>query len=167
MKIDLNKTISFIIIIVGHLLFLLNVSHNYPMAFITIISTIFIWMFWAKITKLFSLEFLLYLILLSGVFVSISIMVAHGMERVGTRHGNLVDFHVTEIAIAFAVLFITSLPYIILNLKFDLPIKKLNVRLTPAFQKSNTTQSTKQQETQYIIDSDEWELASDNDLQSF
>ena len=60
MKIDLNKTISFIIIIVGHLFFLLNVSSNYPLAFIAIISMMILWMIWSKITKLFSLDFLIY-----------------------------------------------------------------------------------------------------------
>ena len=165
MKIDLNKTISFIIIIVGHLFFLLNVSSNYPLAFIAIISMMILWMIWSKITKLFSLDFLLYLILLSGSITSISILMTHGIEQVGTRHGNLIDLHLSPIAIALGILFISSLPYIIFNLKFDIPVKKFNIQLKPTFQKSSNKKIDSQ--PHYIIDSDEWEIASEQDFQSY
>jgi len=162
MKIDLNKTVSFIIIIVGHLFFLLNVSSNYPLAFIVIVSTILLWMVWSKITNLFSVNFLLYLILISGIFASISILATHGIERVGTRHGNLIDLHLSSIALALGIIFITSLPYIIFNLKFEIPIKKLNIQVTPTFKKLSNKKNN--QASHYIIDSDEWEIASKSDL---
>jgi len=162
MKIDLNKTVSFIIIIVGHLFFLLSVSSNYPLAFIVIVSTILLWMVWSKITNLFSVNFLLYLILISGIFASISILATHGIERVGTRHGNLIDLHLSSIALALGIIFITSLPYIIFNLKFEIPIKKLNIQVTPTFKKLSNKKNN--QASHYIIDSDEWEIASKSDL---
>ena len=167
MKIDLNKTISFTIIIAGYLFFLLNVSEHYPMAFIALIGTMFIWMIWAKLTKLFTLDFLLYLIFISGLFSSISILAIHGVEPIGTRHGVLFDFHLTAIAIALGVLFITSLPYIVFRLKISLPIKKLNVQLSPAFNRTTINNQPTKKEPSYIIDSDEWEIASDNDITSY
>ena len=108
MKIDLNKTISFAIIITGYSFFLLNVSEHYPMAFIALVGAMFVWMIWAKLTNLFTLDFLLYLIFISGLFSSISILVMHGIEPVGTRHGVLFDFHLTAIAISLGIMFIET-----------------------------------------------------------
>ena len=167
MKIDLNKTISFAIIIAGYSLFLFNVPEHYSMAFIALVGTMFVWMIWAKLTNLFTLDFLLYLILISGGFCSISILAIHGVEPIGTRHGVLFDFHLTAIAIALGIIFIASLPYIIFRLKFNLPIKKLNIQLSPAFTKKTISNQPKTKEPSYIIDSDEWEIASDNDITSY
>lgn len=165
MKIDLNKTISFIIIMLGHLLFFLNISSNYPIAFISVVSSIVLWMIWSKITYIFSLDFLLYLILLSGLVSSITIVVVHGVERIGTRHGNLIDFHMTDIAIALGILFISTLPYIIFNMKFDLPIKK--IKLSPAFTLGKQKKDNRTIQTHYIVDDDDWEIASNSDIQNY
>tara|TARA_B100000953_G_scaffold291708_1_gene278149 strand:+ start:141 stop:647 length:507 start_codon:yes stop_codon:yes gene_type:complete len=165
MKIDLNKTISFIIIMLGHLLFFLNISSNYPIAFISVVGSIVLWMIWSKITYIFSLDFLLYLILLSGLVSSITIVVVHGVERIGTRHGNLIDFHMADIAIALGILFISTLPYIIFNMKFDLPIKK--IKLSPAFTLGKQKQDNRTIQTQYIVDDDDWEIASNSDIQNY
>ena len=165
MKIDLNKTISFIIIMLGHLLFFLNISSNYPIAFISVVSSIVLWMIWSKITYIFSLDFLLYLILLSGLVSSITIVVVHGVERIGTRHGNLIDFHMTDIAIALGILFVSTLPYIIFNMKFDLPIKK--IKLSPAFTLGKQKKDNRTIQTHYIVDDDDWEIASNSDIQNY
>ena len=165
MKIDLNKTISFIIIMLGHLLFFLNISSNYPIAFISVVGSIVLWMIWSKITYIFSLDFLLYLILLSGLVSSITIVVVHGVERIGTRHGNLIDFHMTDIAIALGILFVSTLPYIIFNMKFDLPIKK--IKLSPVFTLGKQKQDNRTIQTQYIVDDDDWEIASNSDIQKY
>ena len=165
MKIDLNKTISFIIIILGQLLFFLNISSNYPLAFISVVGSIVLWMIWSKITYIFSLDFLLYLILLSGLVSSITIVGVHGVERIGTRHGNLIDFHMTDIAIALGILFITALPYIIFNMKIDFPIKK--IKLSPSFTVGKPEKHKQTTKTKYIIHDDDWEIASNSDIQNY
>ena len=165
MKIDLNKTISFIIIMSGHLLFFLNISSNYPIAFISVVGSIVLWMIWSKITYIFSLDFLLYLILLSGLVSSITIVAVHGVERIGTRHGNLIDFHMTDIAIALGILFVSTLPYIIFNMKFDFPMKK--IKLSPAFTLGKLEKHKQRTKTKYVIHDDDWEIASNSDIQNY
>ena len=164
MKIDLNKTISLGIIIVGLSLLLSNIIDNLPIAFISVIGMFLVWILWNKVAGSFILNHLIYLILVFGLIISISILIFYGIEPIGTRNGTLMRFHSTHIAFAMLIFFLTLLPYIILNMKIKIPIKKFNVSLKPAFVKNSNTQVLKKD--QYIIDDENWQLASEQDALS-
>ena len=164
MKIDLNKTISLGIIIAGLCLFFSSITGSLPIAFISIMGMFLIWILWNKVAGSFVLNNLIYLILVFGIIISISILIFYGIEPIGTRNGTLMRFHSIHIAFAMLIFFLTLLPYIILNMKMQLPIKKLNISLTPAFVKKNNTQTSKKD--QYIVDDENWELASEQDALS-
>ena len=164
MKIDLNKTISLGIIIAGLFLFFSSIIGSLPIAFISIIGMFLVWILWNKVAGSFILNHLIYLILVFGIIISISILIFYGIEPIGTRNGILMRFHSIYIAFAMLVFFLTLLPYIILNMKIQLPIKQLNVSLTPAFIKKSNSQTSKKD--QYIVDDENWELASEQDTLS-
>ena len=164
MKIDLNKTISLAIIATGFLLFFSYITSNASIAFISIIGMFLVWILWNKIAGLFILNHLIYLISVVGFVVAVSILFFYGIEPIGTRNGTLMRFHSIYIAFAMSIFFLTLLPYIILNMKMQLPIKKSNINLMPAFVQKDNTQTSKKD--QYIVDDENWELASEQDALS-
>ena len=164
MKIDLNKTISTIILIIGHILFFLNIAHYPSLAFIIMIGMFFAWILWNKVAGSFILNHLIYLIALSGFIIAVSILLFYGIEPIGTRNGTLMRFHAMYIAFSMAAFFFSLLPYIILNMKIQLPMKKLNIKLKPILnQKRVSQQHTK---NQYILDDKNWEIISENEALS-
>ena len=112
----------------------------------------------------FILNHLIYLILIVGLVVSISILIFYGIEPIGTRNGTLMRFHSDSIALAMLIFFVTFLPYVILNMKIQLPINKLKVNLKPAFIKKKNKQKLTQD--QYIVNDENWELVSEKDALS-
>tara|TARA_B100000029_G_scaffold495589_1_gene560720 strand:- start:473 stop:985 length:513 start_codon:yes stop_codon:yes gene_type:complete len=164
MKIDLNKIISALIIIIGHGFFFLNIGYSIPFAIISIISTFLIWMLWTKLVNTFNLNVFFNLIAFSGLIVSITTFAYFGIEPIGTRKGTLVHFHSGGIAVALSIFFVTLLPYIIFNLKFNLPTP-LNITVKSGF-KNKPKQTKKTEKDQYIVGDRDWELASDDDIVS-
>ena len=164
MKIDLNKTISLTIVALGFLLFFSNITKNISIACIAIVGMFLFWILWNKVAGSFILNHLIYLISAVGLVVSISILVFYGIEPIGTRNGTLMRFHSDSIALAMLTFFVTLLPYVILNMKIQLPINKLKVSLKPAFIKKNNKLDKTQD--QYIVNDDNWEQVSEQDALS-
>ena len=164
MKIDLNKTISLTIIALGFLLFFSNITKNISIACIAIIGMFLFWILWNKVAGSFILNHLIYLISVVGFVVAVSILIFYGIEPIGTRNGTLMRFHSSFIAFAMLIFFLTLLPYIILNMKMQLPIKKFKINLMPDFVQKDNTQTLKKD--QYIVDDENWELASEQDALS-
>ena len=164
MKIDLNKTISLTIVALGFLLFFSNITKNTSIACIAIIGMFLFWILWNKVAGSFILNHLIYLIAVVGFMSSISILIFYGIEPIGTRNGTLMRFHSDSIALAMLIFFVTFLPYVILNMKIQLPINKLKVSLKPAFIKKNNKLDKIQD--QYIVNDDNWEQVSEQDALS-
>ena len=162
MKIDLNKVVSLLIVLLGHALFFLYATNDFSIALIVIFATFLSWIIWGKVTNDFILNQLLYLIALSGFLVSLSILFIYGVEPVGTRNGILMRFHSMSIAVAIGTFLITLLPCIIFNMKFNIPQRTF--KLTPIFK--NKTQAKPMKKDTYIIDDDNWEIASESDIVS-
>ena len=165
MKIDLNKTVSMLIILVGHAFFFWKLEHSPSIAFIIIILMFLTWMIWNNTTHSFQAYHLLSLITFSGVLVSVGILWIYGIDQSADRYGTLYRLHPPGVATALGIFFITLLPYVIFNTKFELPLKKLKVKLTPIFVKPQQTHDTPAQE-QHIVRDNNWELASEDDLAS-
>ena len=164
MKIDLNKIISALILIVGHILFFLNISHDIAFSIIAVLATFIGWIIWNKIIDTLELNSLFALIAISGIIISITTFLVYGVEPIGTRKGTLIHFHSTGIAVALGVFFITLIPYVIFNLKFNLP-KPFNVTFSTGFQ--NKKKSIKKgKEDKYVVGDANWELASEEDVSS-
>ncbi len=87
----------------------------------------------------------------------------HG-KPIGTRKGTLIHFYSSGIAIALGVFFLTALPYIVFNLKFKLP-KPFNITLVSGFKKKSN-QTKKTEEDKYVVGDANWEIASNDDIES-
>ena len=164
MKIDLNKTISLTIVALGFLLFFSNITKNISIACIAIVGMFLFWILWNKVAGSFILNHLIYLIATVGAIISVSILVVHGIEPIGTRNGTLTRFHSDSIALAMLIFFITLLPYVVLNMKIQLPINKVTVSLKPAFINKNNKKELSL--NQYIVNDENWELVSERDALS-
>ena len=165
MKIDLNKLISGIILLTGHILFVITASSYFSVSVIILVSMFLLWMIWCKATDTFDLNTLLFQIGFSGTVVSILIIALFGIEPVGTRTGILVRFHSIAIAIAMGSFLLSVLPYIVLKVKFKLPLNKLNINVKP-WLSTNKSKIQKSEEVQYIVGDGNWELASEADILS-
>ena len=165
MKIDLNKILSFAIIAIGLSLFFINIKDQLPIAFIAIIGMFLLWILWNKVAGSFILSHLIYLISCVGLIIAVSILIFYGIEPIGTRNGTLMRFHSNHIAMAMGIFFITLLPYIILNMKIQLPVEKLKVSLKPAFIKSKTQKDTTKT-NQYVVNDQNWEIVSEEEALS-
>ena len=164
MKIDLNKIVNVFILIIGHIFFFLNIANNVAFAAIAILVMFLIWMIWNRVADTLDLNSFFTLLATSGLIIAITILVVFGIEPIGTRKGTLIHFHGVGIAIALGVFFLTLLPYIVFNLKFKLP-KPFNITLVSGFkQKSNQTK--KVEEDKYVVGDANWEIASNDDIES-
>ena len=164
MKIDLNKIISALILIIGHVLFFLNISQDIAYSIIAVLATFIVWILWNKITDTLRLNSLFALIAVSGIIISITTFLVYGVEPIGTRKGTLIHFHSTGIAVALGIFFITLIPYVIFNLKFNLP-KPFNITFTSGFQ-SKQKVVKKETTDKYVVGDANWELASEEDVSS-
>ena len=162
MKIDLNKLISGIILLTGHILFVITATNYFSVSIIILVSMFLLWMIWCKTTSTFDLNTLLFQIGFSGTIAAILILALFGIEPVGTRTGILVRFDSMGIAIAMASFLLAILPYIIFKVKFNLP---LNINVKPWLSK-NKQKTQKSDEVQYIVGDGNWELASEADIVS-
>jgi len=165
MKIDLNKLMSRIILLTGHILFVITASSYFSVSIIILVSMFLLWMIWCKATDTFELNNLLFQIGFSGTIVAILILALFGIEPIGTRTGILVRFDSMGIAIAMGSFLLAILPYIILKVKFNLPLNKLNISVKPWLSKNKKTIQNSD-EVQYIVGDGNWELASDADILS-
>lgn len=164
MKIDLNKIVSGIILISGFGIFFLNIASHYAFASMAILATILIWIIWHKAIDTLSLSAFFTLLLISGLIISTTILLIFGIEPIGTRKGTLIHFHVNGIAIALGVLFFTLIPYVVFNLKFTLP-KSFNFTVV-SNAKSKSSDVPKSPKDKYVVGDANWELASDEDINS-
>jgi hypothetical protein len=164
MKIDLNKIVSILILIAGHGFFFLNITNHIAFASISILTAFLLWMIWNKVTDTLDLNSFFSLLAISGFIVSITILVVFGIEPIGTRKGTLIHFHSSGIAVSLGVFFLSLIPYIIFNLKFKLP-KPFNVTVVSGF-KTKPKTSKKVTEDKYVVGDANWEIASNDDIES-
>ena len=164
MKIDLNKIVSILILIAGHGFFFLNITNHIAFASISILTAFLLWMIWNKVTDTLDLNSFFSLLAISGFIVSITILVVFGIEPIGTRKGTLIHFYSSGIAVSLGVFFLSLIPYIIFNLKFKLP-KPFNVTVVSGF-KTKPKASKKVTEDKYVVGDANWEIASNDDIES-
>tara|TARA_B100000614_G_scaffold133946_2_gene119242 strand:+ start:7779 stop:8285 length:507 start_codon:yes stop_codon:yes gene_type:complete len=162
MKIELNKIVGLLIIGLSYFLFFNNFNNNIEVSFISIIGMFLIWILWNKFFQASFFNDLIYLIFVTGLVVSVSILSVYGIEPVGTRNGTLLKFHNSQIILAMLVFFFSILPIIIMNLKIKIPDQKFKLNYKN-FQRKAVKNNNK---NHYIIDDDNWEIISENEAVS-
>ena len=160
MNSDLKKILSALILIIGYVAFIISTSsNNFPLGLIYLSLTIILWLSYVLILDIFDIRFFATIISFSGFMVAIAIFFLFGIEEVPYPIGAIV-FHLEGIAGALGVCLFSFLPIIPL---FYLELDKANLSFFSTIQPDKKVS----QESKIILDdNDEWEIASDNDLQS-
>ena len=162
MLLDFKKLLNIIILFIGSVIFLWFLkNNNLNMAIIVLSLTLIIWVLISLILENFDLKSFAWIVSSSGFLLSISIFFLFGVEEVPFPVGAFV-FHAGGIAIALGVCFFSIFPLLFLyqgnsNKKID------NLIQTP--QKEHS-QQIENEPHDPIVDSDDWELVSEEDLHS-
>ena len=156
---DLKKIMSPVIIIIGYFAFILSTSlDNFPLALIYLSLTIICWILYVMAVDIFNLRTFAYIISLSGFIIAISVFFLFGIEEVPYPIGAVI-FHIEGIAAALGITLFSLFPIIPL---FYFDVEK---KIIPIVKNIQTTKPSIE-EPKIIIDDDDWEIASEGDLQS-
>ena len=156
---DFKKILSALILITGCLAFILSTpNNNLTTGLIYLTSTIIIWLAYVLILDLFNVYMFASIISLSGFLVAIAVLFLFGIEQVPYPIGAIV-FHLEGIAGALGIGLFSFFPLIPL---YYLDVQKdLSHMAPPKKNKDNYSIEPK-----IILDDEEWEIASENDLNS-
>ena len=155
---DFKKILSALILITGFLAFILSTSNNnFTTGLIYLTSTIIIWLAYVLILDVFNVYIFASIISLSGFLVAIAVLFLFGIEQVPYPIGAIV-FHLEGIAGALGIGLFSFFPLIPL---YYIDLKKNISHITPP--QKNHEESIEQK---IILDDEEWEMASENDLNS-
>ena len=156
MNIDLKKIAGGLILVIGMFAFILSISKNdLNFALIYLTATLILWVLYGLLLDAFDVRIFAGIISASGFLVAISILFIFGIEEVPYPVGAIV-FHSGGFASALGIGLFSLFPILILHQMGTANIKK----------RSEAIHELHEKEAEPDIFSEEWELASDNDLQS-
>jgi len=146
---DLKKIIGILILIVGFIAFFIAIGNNnlnFSLIFIT--SSLIIWVLFSLLLDFFDIKMFAGVVSFAGFLVAISVFFLFGIEEIPYPIGAIV-FHSEGIASSLVIGLFSLFPVIIL---YNINIQSL--KISPKNDNSK------------IETNDEWELATDEDLDS-
>ena len=156
MNIDLKNILSVLILIIGFFAFvLLTTNNNFNLGLIYLTSTLILWVSYVLIIDSFDIRLFAIIVSTAGFFVALSVFFMFGIEEVPFPVGAII-FHPKGIASALSISFFSLFPIIFLyHAGFEMPmkIKPPKIKLS-------------KEKPKIIINDDEWEIATEDDLQS-
>ena len=162
MYLDLKKILNIIVLFFGSIVFLWFLrGNNLNMAIIALSITLIIWLLISLISENFNLKHFAWIVSCSGFLLSVSIFFLFGVEEVPFPVG-AITFHSGGIASAIGVGFFSIFPLLILYQGF--PKTSNENKLTS--DKHDDSEIDKNEQITPVIDSDDWEIVSEDDLHS-
>ena len=156
MNFDLKKIASGLILSIGLIFFLLSISkNNLNFALISLTVTLIFWVLYGLLLDAFDVRIFAGIISASGFLVAFSVFFMFGIEEVPYPMGAII-FHSGGFAGALGIGLFSLFPILILH----------QMNATKTMRKTEVLQEMSQQEPKSEIFSEEWEMASDDDLQS-
>ena len=153
---DLKTISSGSILTIGLFAFILSIANNnFNFALIYLITALIIWVLYGLLMNIFDIQVFTAIISASGFLVAISVLFMFGIEEVPYPVGAII-FHSGGIAGALGMGLFSFFPILILH-----QMRTANVQVKS---KVKFAYPKKIQEPE--ISSEEWEMASDDDLQS-
>ena len=153
---NLKKIASGLILIIGLILFFSSlVNNNLNLALVSLMSTLIFWVIYGLLLDTFDVRIFSWVISTAGFLLAISIFFLYGVEEVPHPLGAIV-FHMGGIAGALGIGLFSLFPLLIMH--------QLSSKKTPslATHKLNENDAAPDPE----LDSDEWEFATEDELQS-
>ena len=118
------------------------------------------------ITRSLSNKALIYLLSISLLFIAVSVFGNYGFEQIAIGHETLYDFSLKGIAIAILLFFISSFLFVV-GTNNNLTITQTRCAQEERKRTINVPQLIPKQATnETVIDSDDWEEASAEDIES-
>ena len=156
MNMDFKKIVGGLILGIGAFAFILSISNNdLNIALIYLTATLIVWVLYGLLLNLFDVRAFSWIISVSGCLVAIAVFFMFGIEEVPYPAGAIV-FHSGGIAGALGIALFALFPILFLY-----QMGAINVQAKP-YVKQDFPVIYPEPE----IVSEEWEMASDDDLQS-
>ena len=153
---DFKKIAGGLFLVIGVFAFIISISNNnLNFALIYLTSTLILWVLYSLILDIFDVRFFAWIISVSGFLVAISVFFMFGIEEVPYPVGAIV-FHSGGLAGALGIGFFALFPILILH--------QTGAEKLP--QITRTEPILPREDIEPEIESNEWEVASDDDLQS-
>jgi len=156
MNYNLKKIGGGIILFLGLLLFFTSLgNNNLNLSLVYLTSTLIFWVLYSILWDVFDIRIFAWVISSAGFLVAISIFFLYGVEEVPHPVGAVV-FHSGGIAGALGISLFSLFPLLVLH------------QLNPEKEVTTETlaQAAQEQDVEPELFSNEWELATDDDLQS-
>ena len=153
---DFKKIAGSLIFIIGVFAFIVSISNNnLNFALIYLTAALISWVLYCLILDAFDVRIFAWIILASGFLVAISVFFMFGIEEVPYPVGAIV-FHSGGLAGALGIGFFALFPILILHQTGAEKLPQIT-RIEPFISREDMEPE---------IESNEWEMASDDDLQS-
>ena len=153
---DLRKIVGGLILVIGVFAFIISIfNNNLNFALIYLTTTLIFWVLYGLFMDLFDVKIFAGIISGSGFLVAISVLFLFGIEEVPYPVGAIV-FHSIGFAGALGIGLFSLFPILILY-QMDNPKKH---------QKIKVGQESSIKKSEPKIFSEEWEMATEDDLQS-
>ena len=151
-----KKIAGSLILVIGVSAFIVSISNNnLNFALIYLTATLILWVLYGLILDAFDVQIFAWIISVSGFMVAISVFFMFGIEEVPYPVGAII-FHSGGIAGALGIGFFALFPILIFNQTGAEKLPQIT-RTEPVIPRENMDPE---------IESNEWEVASDDDLQS-
>ena len=153
---NFKKIVGGLILVIGMLAFIISIfNNNLNFALIYLTTTLILWVLFGLFLDIFDAKIFAVIISGSGFFVAISVLFMFGIEEVPYPVGAIV-FHSIGFAGALGIGLFSLFPILILY-QMDNPKKHQKIKV-------GEESSIKKSEPK--IFSEEWEMATEDDLQS-
>ena len=153
---DIKKIAGGLILVIGVFAFIVSISNNnLNFALIYLTASLILWVLYCLILDVFDVRIFAWIISVSGFLVAISVFFMFGIEEVPYPVGAIV-FHSGGLAGALGIGFFALFPILILH--------QTGAEKLPPITKTVPTIPREDMEPE--IESNKWEMASDDDLQS-
>ena len=156
MNLDLKKMAGGLILIIGLILFFSSlIDNNLNIALVSLASALILWVIYSFLLDVFDVRIFSWVISLSGFLVASSVLFMFGIEEVPYPVGAII-FHSEGFAGALGIALFSIFPILALH----------QIRTSNYLAQPKAKHEFPEKALEPEIMSDEWEIASDDDLQS-
>ena len=156
MNINMKKIVSVSVLVIGLFAFILSIyNNNINFALIYLTTALIFWVLYGLLVDAFDIQIFAWIISVSGFLVALSVLFMFGIEEVAYTVGAII-FHSEGIAGALGIGLFSLFPILILH----------QIGTAIASENAIIDQELPEEKFKPEILSEEWEVASDDELQS-
>ena len=156
MNLDLKKVVGGLILIIGLIFFFSSlIDNNLNLALVSLTSALILWVIYGLLLDVFDVRIFAWVISLSGFLLALSVFFMFGVEEMPHPIGAIV-FHIGGIAGSLGLGLFSLFPLLIIH-----QLNSQNISIKPDVLMNEDNPAALQN-----LESDDWELASEEELAS-